>query len=236
MTRNLKALGLALVAVLALSAVAASGAAAQTEHKLRTSAGQTAHFTFKAENTQLIKSSTNDTKFHSCNEVSAKGTFNDGAKEFTATNVVYSGNCVAVEGEKEVLATPEFTECDYLFTGKTTAGNPTGGEHASYHIKCPVGQAIHTKVTALKLNCITVDAQEVPDAVRYKTQVTEGGREDITIEITAHNIEVTTPDTAACPTGTGGPITHKDGLYTGNISVTGYKDANHTETTNISVE
>jgi hypothetical protein len=236
MTRNLKALGLALVAVLALSAVAASGAAAQTEHVLRTSAGQTAHFTTKAENTQLFKGSTNDSKFFSCNEVNAKGTFKDGAKEATATNVVYSGNCVAVEGEKEVLATPEFTGCDYLFTGKTTKGNPTGNEHASVHIKCPTGQAVHLKVTALKLNCVTIDEQAVPDAVRYKTQVTEGGREDITIEATAHNIEVTTPNTAACPTGTGGPVTHKDGLYTGNVSVTGYKDAAHTEPTNVSVE
>jgi hypothetical protein len=238
MTLNLKALGLALVAVLALSAVAASGASAQTKHIFRTSAEGTAHFTTKAENTQTFKGSTEDPKFFSCDNVSAKGTFKDGAKEITATNVEYSGNCVAVEEEegevvKEVLAIPEFTECDYLFTNETTGGNKTGGEHAGVHIKCPTGQAVHLKVTALKLNCVTIDEQEVADAVRYNNQVTEGGRKDITIEATAHNITVTTPNTAACPTGTGEPVLHHDGLYTGNVSVTGYKDAAHTEPTNI---
>jgi hypothetical protein len=61
MTRNLKTLGLALVAALALSAVATAGASAQA-HVFRTSAGQTAHLTAAATNDQVFKASTNDAK------------------------------------------------------------------------------------------------------------------------------------------------------------------------------
>jgi hypothetical protein len=243
MTRNLKALGLALVAVLALSAVAASGASAQTEDTFRTSAGQTAHFTTKSESTQVFKGSTNDDKYFSCDEVSAEGTFKDGATQVTATNVEYTGNCVAVDpgGEKEeVSAKAEFTDCDYLFTNETTAGNPTKeAEHANVHIVCPKageGEKVHLKVTALNLNCVTIEQQQIAHAVRYKTQKTEGGRKDITIEATPHNIRVTTPNTVACPTPSNEPETHEDGTYSGSVSVTGYKDANHTEPTDISVE
>jgi hypothetical protein len=243
MTRNIKALGLALVAALALGAVLAAGASATT-HKFLVDhgSGEQAHLTAEAENTQVFMwSTTNSKKRFSCNKVNivtGTGTVKDGASEATAGSKYEE--CVAIDEEagKEVAMFPEFNKCHYLFFGETTKGNPTeNGEHANVEIKCEkVGEEIEFKVTALKLKCDNIPQQVIKHAVRYENKTTESGITDITIKFTPHNIKNTTLNTVACPTGTGSPVEHTNGLYTGNVTVTGFKDTAHKEPTSISVD
>jgi hypothetical protein len=241
MTRNLKTLGLALIAVLVLGAVAASVASA-VQDTFRTSAGGEAEITGEADpdaKTQYFQGSTADPdKFFSCNKVSVGGKFKDGATSITTTTPKYE-ECEATSIDTvnhqttKVSATIEFTSCDYNFLTNTTTGNPTGGEHASLEIKCTTaGDAIHIKVTALKIKCVTIPAQIVTHAVRYNNTETKAGTKEITIEATAHSITTTTENSVACPVPEGTTV-HEDGLYTGKTTVKGFKNAAHTEPTNI---
>jgi hypothetical protein len=239
MTRNLKAIALALAAALALSAVAASGASAQN-HVFNTTAGQTAHLTAAATGDQVFKKSTDDTKEFVCkkmNIVNGTGTVTDGATEVTA-QPNYT-ECTAYQGANTtegVSATSEFTSCHYNFKGSTTAGNPTEGNHANFQLKCTTpGDAFHTKVTALKLNCVTIPEQEIKHAVTYKN-ITENGVGAIEVAWTPHSIKSITPDTAACPTESGNEEVHEDGTYKGNVDLTGFKNTGHTEPTGIFIE
>jgi len=246
MTRNLKTLGLALIAVLALGAVVASTASAEKQNKFRTTTGAEAHLTAEADpnaKTQYFQASTaNPHKFFSCNKVSLSTTVKDEATEIT-TSTPLSEECEAVliprtepKEETKVSMFVELTTCHYFFKTNTTTGNPTGGEHANAGIKCnTAGDHIHSKVTALKLRCSTIPEQEIKHAVRYNN-VEAGGIKEITLEATPHSIKVTTENSIACPTPEGKTIVHEDGLYTGKMTVKGYKDVNHTEPTSIFVE
>jgi hypothetical protein len=241
MRLKLKALGLALFAALALSAVAAAGAAAQDEHTFHTSAGQTAHLTASATNDQIFKGQTGDTKEFVCKKVdivTGTGTLTDGSSEITA-GPKYE-ECKAWpegtgEGKTSAAAFPEFTTCHYLFKGKTTEGNPTGGKHATVGIKCTTaGDKIDLKVTALKLPCVEIPEQEIPDAVTYTNiEDPKTTKKAIEVHATPHAIKVRTPNTAACPTASGKEEIHTNGTYTGTVAVTGFKDTAHTESTDI---
>jgi hypothetical protein len=263
MTRNLKALGLALCAAFALSAIGASAASAVVQDEFTSDAvgEQITHLTAKQKtdgNTKNIhgenlggvqefQGTTGDEKTLKCNEVSAKATFTGPkVKDITATNVEYK-SCGAfktnAEGKTEKIATTfvEFTSCDYHFYGETTetANGPVGTKanenHANVEIKCTVaGDHVHIKATELKLKCITLPAQNVLHAVRYFNT-----GEDVSIHATAHGIKSTTENSIACPTKNGGTEVHEDltkgGTYTGEITVEGFKDAAHTEKTKVQV-
>jgi hypothetical protein len=112
--------------------------------------------------------------------------------------------------------------CDYQFTGKTTPGNPTGGEHATLHIKNHLSPAspchIETKVSAFKLKCMSIPNQEIKHAVRYVNE-TVPSPDHITIKMTAHGFETTTTNSVACPTASGGTEVHTNGQFTGDVTV-----------------
>jgi hypothetical protein len=263
MTRNLKAPGLVLCAAFVLSAIGASAASAVVQDEFETDAppGVQWHLTAKQKtdgNTknihgELLKGvqesqyTTGDEKTLKCNEVLAKATpVGPKNKSITTTSVEYN-NCGAwrtnLEGKTEKVATTfiEFTSCDYNFSGETTetvngpVGTNAAENHANYEIKCTTaGDHIHTKATELKLKCVTIPAQTVLHAVRYFNT-----GEDVSIHITAHGTKSTTENSLACPTPEGKTVVHETaangGTYTGEITVEGYKDAAHTETTKVQI-
>jgi hypothetical protein len=250
MTRNLKALGLALFAVFALSAAAASVASA---HQFKSNAVE-AHLTarqYTEGNTKNIhgeelkgkqefKATTPDPKTLRCNEVTAKATFVPPAEAITATNIEYK-NCGAFETNAESKTVEvaktfvEFTSCHYEFKGgtETTANPPVGtsGAHAKVKINCTTaGDHIHIKATELKLPCITIPEQETGHGVRYFKDPKDETK--IVIHATVHGIKSTTTNSIACPTKSGGTEVHETaangGTYTGEITVEAFKDAAHT--------
>jgi hypothetical protein len=256
MIRNLKALGLALCAAFALSAIGATVASAHV-FESDAPAGTEIHLTARQytegntknihneelKGTQEFQGTTGDKKTLKCKEVSAEATPKPPTEEITATNVKYN-TCTAWETKEnktvEVAKTfVEFTSCDYLFKGATenTAG-PVGtlGEHAKVKIKCNTpGDHIHIKATELKLTCITIPEQEVGGIRYFKDPKDEANK--IVIHATTHGIKSTTTNSIACPNE--GVAVHdepaKGGTYTGEITVEGFKDALHKEPTPIKV-
>jgi len=212
MTRNLKALGLALVAVFAMSVVGASAAQAASHHFDGTVGDALeAH----ALTTQIFKPVTGEPKQFECTEIKVAGK----VEEATATSVtvepLYSGCTAFTPPETTVSASVKPNGCHYRFTGVTTTGNPTGGEHATVDVICPEGKEIEIRVTGLNLKCSTVPAQEVKDAVRYEEDSSnpEGA---VIVKATAHGFESKTVESlAGC-----GTETHTNGTYVGEATVT----------------
>jgi len=217
MTRNLKALGLALVAVFAMSAVAASGAMAASHH-FDVLGTISAH----AENEQIFEPVTGGGAFFACKEVKV----NNGRAMEAPLGVIgepeYSECRASTGGGEPVNAKVSSNGCEYTFKGVTTPGNLTeNGEHATVNIECPEGAKIEIRVTALNLKCAAVGAQDIPHAVRYHEDEEPGANpeEDTTIEATAHGFENEEFGGVANCSGTGGTVVNEDGSYTGNVTV-----------------
>jgi len=127
MTRKLKAMGAALVAVLAISALVASAAQAQ----FTVEGGGSATVTMEASSTnQTLKAAFGSIK---CKKLHGTGSFTSGANELTIENVEYT-ECSALAGLDPV--TVDFnTHCHYIFTSNTTS-NPKKEE---VHLSCSEG-------------------------------------------------------------------------------------------------
>jgi hypothetical protein len=233
MNRKLKALGLALFAAFAMSAVAAASASATTHDFSSSSKSGTTHLTAEAEGTQEFRSTTGDeSKRVSCNKVNVEGTITGTTVDTVTVRPIYT-ECKAITGGTEVSATVNTTGCHYLFTGETTDDAATPGEHATVHVvnkeKCT---HIDIKVTVFQVKCISIPTEQTLHGVTY-TNTKTGEFEEITLKATVHGIKSTTTDSSTCPTKSGGTEEHTDGSYTGNVTVKGYEDKEHKKQVNI---
>jgi len=173
MTRNLKALGVALMAVFAMSAVAAQGAAGHEFH---------------ADGEKAISTGTNDlvvsdgggTKTELSVHEFTVGTAGVVKCNKLETESTQKGTLVSANTYKsdELTVTPRYTECTfggnpatvdfehcaYKFDSDTTLGNTTGNEHANVEIECEAGSSIKIVTSVCTL---TVGAQLIKHAVRY---------------------------------------------------------------------
>lgn len=204
MHRNLKALGLALVAVFAMSAVAASAASAKYD-TFRTQNGETVTPTVSSISASQRFKIEGAEEESNCKEISATGSLLDKTTDVTVAPT-YS-NCTATRNGSTVAATVETTGCEYTFTGETNAS-----EHAEVHILCETGKSIHIKVTALKLQCFTIPPQTV-GGIHYINTGTTPNR-DIDIKATATGIK--TEKGGACGEG------EAKAEYTGEVTVKGH--------------
>jgi hypothetical protein len=225
MSGRIKVLGMALVAALALGAITASSAfAVNTTHHITVEglkAGEEATLKSEAKNEQIFRPTTEDeTKSFACKKVGVTGKV--GPTQDSVTVTPEYTECTATSGGTVSSAFVEQNGCDYQFTGKTTPGNPTGGEHASVHIKNHLSPGspchIEIKVSAFKLKCSSVPNQEIKHAVTYVNE-TVPNPDHITIKATAHGFESTTTNSIACPTTSGGTEVHTNGQYTGEVTV-----------------
>jgi len=140
MTPNLKALGLALVAAFAMTAVMASGAQAQI--KLTTGASpawltgeQIGSATFTVENGGPVVS---------CQSVKGAATVKNGDTAITVVPTAYSG-CFANIGTEKFKATVTPNDCDGLVYGGTQVSSTTfsggGGD-----LTCPAGKLVEVHI------------------------------------------------------------------------------------------
>ena len=235
MNRMLKTLGLALCAAFALSVVSASAASAETIHHITSdkTSGFT-HLTAKAEGPQTFYGVTGEEENKVvCEEVNVRNaTIENGATEITAEPVYGNEeyNCEAVIGESSVAARVKTNGCHYTFYGNTTE-DVTGNQSAPVDLTCDTegaGPGITIQViNGLNLPCITVPAQEL-EGVTYKEDAEN--EHALTLEAKIHGIHSTTEGVCRIE---GEPVTHTDGLYEGNVTVTGWKDEAHTETADL---
>jgi hypothetical protein len=187
MTRNLKVLIAAALALVACGAFSASSAQAADELHCSVSpcrfrgkqagTGTTGHQVFIIENVGKTESVS-----FTCHEVTGEGTFSG----FTTTNVIISiieyHKCT-VNGSPGV--TVDMNGCSYKFTA--TAAGTTDGDQL--HVECPVGKKI--QYTIPEIGCTFEIGPQTLNGVGYHTLGTTPNREiTVTIKSTT-NIAVT---------------------------------------------
>ncbi len=226
MIRNLKALGLALLATFALSAVAASGASAN--FKVFDSSVTPTGLTGTSEGDQIFKRGLISINCHHA--------------AFKGTQVGLSVDTLELEAE---YTTPDCTgplssiihldfvsgKCGFHLTGTasktavlklfcknaampeltTTGTNPDGSSLCSIHIPAQTvgGHVILSNIKNAQENNIT----------------------SITAEATLTNITSVRTGNAAC-----GPVNDANGAYAGNVTFTGYEDINGVHGKQIPIE
>ena len=212
MTRNLKTLGLALLAAFALSAVLASAASAE--------------FTTGDHNTDLTVEGVSETqKFtitnaeggaeaeFSCNEIgiASGGTGLGTAQESITIEPEYSNDCTAVIGSSTFETRIDTNGCHYLFT--------TDEENA-VHIVCEEGKQL--EMTAFILGsfrqCFKIHAQTPTEPfITYHNTTTPAGDMDVlmTVDVTG----ITYERVGLCK----GEVNESNNLdYDGEVTVTGH--------------
>jgi hypothetical protein len=209
MTRNLKALGLSLVAVFALSALVASAAQAEVHHTLRTSSSTGSAFVeAEAESTQVFEPAAGAGVNVSCTGVSTEtGTVTDKSTESTG-RPIYTG-CTSSLGS----ATVNTAGCHYTFTGTTNAN-----EHAVVHLSACTNGGITISTAGCNMK---VPNEQTLTGIHYTNVTTAGGRKDVTIHATVTGIK-TTETNFICHLG--GINDGETGTYTGTVQTTGFKD------------
>jgi hypothetical protein len=220
MTRNLKILGLALAAVLAMTAVMASAAQATKFHATKypvklTAIEDTQDHVFKAGGGQVT-----------CNTTDFTGTATEDSSTQTI-NATYD-ECEALENEATIdgfgLTAPN---CDYLFHASGTAD-----------LKCKAG----TQVVITTPVCnFTVPAQNGLATLKFTNKAASGiTQHDITVDINVTKIKYTIDNVFLCnlflKEGHEAGKTYEDGVYEGNSTLKGYEDINGTEGASVGVE
>jgi hypothetical protein len=198
MTRNLKALGMALIAVFAMSAVAVSSAAAAEYHS-------------SATPTTLSGTQVATNKFH----VPGAGTVECSGANFPGT---VTGKTV-----KEIRVTPEYSgcvafgfattdvitkECHFLFTEPTAAGAIF---QASVHVECTGTNKIKVTPTFFGASVCTVEigSQTPSGVVDFENKESES------------HVLVTSTTTKISHTAGCGASAAADGEYTGSVTEKG---------------
>jgi hypothetical protein len=211
MTRKLKMLGLALVAVFAMSAVGASAASAVLLHS--NSTGTFTHITahqiganqFDLANGTPVK----------CGTVLFDATFHGTTASDLTVTPTYS-SCTAA-GQKAEIAT---NGCTYTITTPTeTEPLNKDNYHAVVHLVCPAGKSVEIKVPTA--GCTVSVAAQTPTGVLDLTNVTSAvaNKDDITIKSTV-SAKYTTVGGGIC--GAAGT-----GALTGEVTATAFSDAEH---------
>jgi opacity protein-like surface antigen len=221
MTRNFKALGLALLAICALGAVVAQGAsAAEDKHKFH-SDGPNTVITGKAIGGNHTFA------------VGTAGTVECTSAEFESTQ---TGTEVGVEtySNETLTVVPHYSgctfggqpatvtvkHCAYIFYGQTTPGNSDGGEHANVEIECEgEGGRIEIDTTVCT---ITVGGQLVKHAVRYENDPESTSA--VKIKATAKKIVTGKVKTTESQTGCLLFPTGEIGTYKGTVTSECFKD------------
>jgi hypothetical protein len=220
MSNKIKALGLALFAAFAMSAVAASAASAEEFHS-------------EVEHTILMSKSIGNQVFTvdsgelECKKVSLNEPESTIGPEASTTDEVtvtpeYS-ECVKKGTSTQLFPDFAANECDYRFTSETDAT-----EHAQVHIECAGeetegGQGVIITATIFHLNCVDVPPQTVGgqgngSGVHY-TNTGAGAGRTIDVEATISE-EIHYTQTGVCSTS-GDPETYFNGSYTGTVEVEG---------------
>ncbi|HWL49356.1 MAG TPA: hypothetical protein VNT92_05720 [Acidimicrobiia bacterium] len=193
MIRNLKALGLAVVAVFAMSALTASAAMAGT-----TSFHSNAdHTTITGEQEGTNTFSVNAGTIH-CSTATFSGTSSATTTQEITIAPSYSGCKITAITLETVEATVDMNGCHYLLTSS-----------GQVHVTCP---SAPIRVTS-PICTVTVHPQTV-NSVDY-TNTGSGTTTATTVESTASSIKYT--QSAICPGG-GGEASN--GVYAGSVTTT----------------
>lgn len=228
MIRNLKALGLALVAVFAMSAIAASAA-------------QAGHYTGGANPTILDGSATTNQVFETeselpltCTTVAAgAGTEIPGGTATTITvNPVYT-NCSSLVNNDTTVT---MNGCDYTFTEPTTNGGNADLGTIPVDLHCPAGHKIEVHIYtssshATSFCTVTIFPWNEAEGEEATEQSVGTVSYENTTSVSPKVVHVTanisglsyTEHGALCPDGN--TVLKHNGVYRGSITVSGTSEA-----------
>jgi hypothetical protein len=203
MTKEPMAVGLALVAVLAMSAVAASGAQAGTF--------ESAGYPTTISGAQVTKHEiTTNAGTLKCNVATFAGSATEASSELTLAPT-YSGCTIAGFG-----AAVNMNGCDYLLTALGSSGS---GVAIEIHIVCPGGKKI--EITVVGTTCkISIDSQSRAGIVGTNN----AGAIDTTINVSGIAYEIANGAGNKCPNK---PMdgAYNSGTYKGSASFGGSNGA-----------
>lgn len=218
MTRKIKALGLALVAAFAMSAVAASSA----------SASHPFHFGSEEVHTEITGTQ------HAGEDVF---TTNGGTVKCNTATYTATTNATKVT---DITVTPHYTSCkafgfinvpidmdgcDYTFTTgtlETTAGGVEDYE-GSVHIVCPgTGHEHAIRITAPGCE-VTVPAQTPTGGKITFTNIGSGTTRQVTVDVALTGIHYTEHEISGFPNCNTETVTETNGTYNGSALITGKK-------------
>lgn len=216
MIRNLKALGLALVAAFALSAVVASAASAQfhsekTETRLTVSSNETQTFSYTKNGVKVT-----------CNKVAVTATVTSQTSTDVTAYPTYSEDCTALGLPADIeFNTGTNHNCYYTFT---LAEGATSG---TSDLRCNnAGEDVTIKVTEEpgKVFCeYTLQPQEGLGPVVF-ANLGSGTTREVRLEPAVEGIKATkTKGGLLC-----GPATSETGTYSGKATVTGEETSSTT--------
>lgn len=217
MTDTLKALGLAFVAALAISALVAQVATADELHS-GSSTGNT-YLTAEQAGANVIDTPAGTIN---CKKFSANSNTGTTATLVTISNIAYS-ECTAYGLDTVV----NVMGCDYLFTGDTAT---TG----IIHIICPTtaggvkDQITVTPTAGGMMIChIDIPEQTANVALTNTAGTPSGLPDDVFLSpetVLTYDVE-RTPGGSKCPTNGH----HNDGTYTGFITIRAFEDIAHSQ-------
>lgn len=224
MTRNLRALGLALLAMLAIGAIGAQAATAVVEHSFRSGADDTV-LTGQSEsygtgNSKHVFSATPGLK------VECDATFigrNSGTtRDEVSIRPTYSncGSGVSVHN----------TGCEYVFDSETeqeSGSHSPNSEHARVSLKCE--HKHHIEITASGCNLAFYDTHDNTtvnqnlSGVRYTQLSNHSSKHALTVNATVKTIKYIATAGGFCGLVGHPAATYSNGIYEGFSTVTGYK-------------
>jgi hypothetical protein len=208
MIRNLKTLGVALGAVLALGAMAASSASA-----VDTITGPAGEFPVTATSESHKFEITGPGVSRQCTSAHFEATANNGSKEVTVTPT-YKGTINVMPLTTHCnAASIHMNGCKYILTGNTTGEDkPAVGKDATVWIECEPG----TEIAITTLGVILHIPAQTPTAggVTYTGNVPSAGK--VTVHTTVTGITYTCTPALAC-FFTGIPSEGNNIDYTGTV-------------------
>ncbi len=226
MIRNLKALGLALVAVFAMTAVLAS--ASQAAVKVTTGANPailTGSVIAHTGITGLVHTFTlaGGQKL-SCEETKFSATVASGATSVTVTPTY--NKCKAIVGSLEVKATVTMNGCDYVFHGGVNVSTTTWKE-GQIDLVCEAGKVVEVHVYKELNNeneeLCTLTIPPFANKIANEYHNVAGTPDDVTITTTATGIPVNRDGSLLCGAAS------TTATYTGSTTLTAFEDLSGTE-------
>lgn len=204
MIRNLKALGLAAMAVFAMSAVVAQAAQAEA---LFHSDSSSSFLEGSQVTTNEFSVTTGIVK---CTTATFTGTVAAATTSTVRVHPTYTGCKLA--GQKAEVVT---TGCDYLFHATETDGSAEA-ILATVDVVCEAGK----EITVSKEGCtVTVGSQSLNGITINNTN--PGATSEKDVDVTANVTGITYVETGATCAGSG---LHHTGTYKGTVTVKGYVD------------
>lgn len=222
MVRKLRALGLAVGALFAMSALVASAAQAETPAQFNATSYPSI-LTVEAKATQTFTAGT--LPAITCEKVSGEATVSEETSTITGVNVEYT------ECEADLFggtaATVNFNGCDYVFHAGTMEGTSTSTGSAD--LVCPEGKEV--VINASGLCTVRIPGQTELGPITFHNEPAGEGTPEHWVRMSPNVSGIASSHSGFCGSGSDAV-----GTYTGDVAVKGFEDVEDEEGSPVGVE